>query len=75
MQPAEVLSLQSLVKVSEIEVQASRASSLMADLKRIVPDVELAMGPLLKVGSVGKVVRAATSGALARASVKPEYGK
>lgn len=35
--------------MSEIEVQASRASSLMGDLKRIVPDVELAMGPLLKV--------------------------
>lgn len=32
-----------------MEVQASRASSLIADLKRIVPDVELAMGPLLKV--------------------------
>lgn len=28
----------------------------MADLKRIVPDVELAMGPLLKVGGGGGVV-------------------
>lgn len=37
-------------------MQASRASSLMADLKRIVPDVELAMGPLLKVGGGGGVV-------------------
>ncbi|CAM9198488.1 unnamed protein product, partial [Ectocarpus sp. 12 AP-2014] len=36
------------IQVSEIEVQASRASSLMADLKQIVPDVELALGPLLK---------------------------
>lgn len=46
-----------LSKVSEIEVQASRASSLMTDLKRIVPDVEMAMGPLLKVGGGGGVVR------------------
>lgn len=45
-----------LSKVSEIEVQASRASSLMADLNRIVPDVELAMGPLLKVGGGEGVV-------------------
>ncbi|CAM9153876.1 unnamed protein product [Ectocarpus fasciculatus] len=36
------------IQVSEIEVQASRASALMADLKQIVPDVELALGPLLK---------------------------
>lgn len=42
-------------QVSEIEVQASRASSLMADLNRIVPDVELAMGPLLKVGGGGGI--------------------
>lgn len=41
----------SIYKVSEIEVQASRASALMADLKQIVPDVELALGPLLKVVS------------------------
>lgn len=32
-----------------MEVQASRAVSLMDDLKRIVPEVELQMGPLLKV--------------------------
>lgn len=44
-------------------MQASRASSLMADLKRIVPDVELAMGPLLKVENLGGVVRAAPFGA------------
>lgn len=32
-----------------MEVQASRVVSLMDDLKRIVPEVELQMGPLLKV--------------------------
>lgn len=36
-------------KVAEVEVQASRATSLMGDLKRVVPEVELQMGPLLKV--------------------------
>lgn len=39
----------SRIKVSEIEVQASRATALMTDLKRIVPDVEVQLGPLLKV--------------------------
>lgn len=37
------------IKVSDIEVQARRATSLMDDLRRIVPDVELQIGPLLKV--------------------------
>lgn len=37
------------MQVSEIEVQANRAKTLMGDLARMVPDVELQMGPLLKV--------------------------
>ncbi|CAM9114065.1 unnamed protein product, partial [Sphacelaria rigidula] len=36
------------LQVAEMEVQASRVVSLMDDLKRIVPEVELQMGPLLK---------------------------
>ncbi|CAM9165488.1 unnamed protein product, partial [Laminaria digitata] len=36
------------IQVAEVEVQASRATSLMGDLKRVVPEVELQMGPLLK---------------------------
>lgn len=39
----------SYTQVAEMEVQASRVVSLMDDLKRIVPEVELQMGPLLKV--------------------------
>lgn len=38
-----------LSQVAEVEVQANRATSLMGDLKRVVPEVELQMGPLLKV--------------------------
>lgn len=42
-----------ILKVPEIGMQANRAKSLMDDLKRIVPDMELQMGPLLKVRSHG----------------------
>lgn len=35
--------------VPEIEMQANRAAAMMDDLDQIVPQVELQMGPLLKV--------------------------
>lgn len=41
-------------QVADMEVQASRVKSLMDDLSRIVPEVELQMGPLLKVRSVSR---------------------
>lgn len=35
--------------VPEIEMQANRAAAMMDDLDQTIPQVELQMGPLLKV--------------------------